>query len=89
MVPVLDTAWSGGQRSMPKYKVGETVIVDGRKAKIVWFRENANEIEAMDEYIVEFEDQRREFVISSTLAEKLQAIHNREHNGDACYGKAS
>ena len=86
MAPVLDTAWSGGQRSMPKYKVGETVIVDGRKAKIVWFRENANEIEAMDEYIVEFEDKRREFVVSSTLADKLQAVHNREHNSDSCYG---
>ena len=71
---------------MPKYQVGDTVVVDGRKAKIVWFSENPNEIEAIDEYIVEFEDKKRQFVTSSTLAQKLQPVHNREHNSDPCYG---
>ena len=75
-----------GQRKMPKYKVGDTLVVDGRKAKVVWFRENPNEIEAMDEYIVEFEDKQRQFVVSSTLAQKLQTMHDREHNSDPCYG---
>ena len=41
---------------MPKFQVGDTVTVDGRPAHVVWLRENANEIEAMDEYIVEFDD---------------------------------
>jgi hypothetical protein len=70
---------------MSRYKVGDTIVVDGRKAKIVWLSENANEFEAMDEYIVEFEDKRRQFVISSTLAHKSQSVHNREHDSDPCY----
>jgi hypothetical protein len=79
-------AWSGGQRKMPRFKIGDTVLVEGRTAKVVWFSENANEIEAMDEYIVEFDDKQRQFVISSTLTHKSQAVHNREHNSDPCYG---
>lgn len=71
---------------MPRYRVGDTVVVDGRKAKVVWLSENANEIEAMDEYIIEFEDRHRQFITSSTLAEELQPVHNREHNSDPCYG---
>ncbi len=74
---------------MPRYQVGDTVVVDGRKAKIVWLSENASEIEAMDEYIVEFEDKRRQFVISSTLAQKLQPVHNRKRDSDPCYDQAS
>ena len=74
---------------MAKFKVGETVVLDGHRARIVWLRENANEIEAMDEYIVEFEDKRRQFVISSTLAQKLQPVHNRKRDSDPCYDQAS
>jgi hypothetical protein len=71
---------------MPKYQVGDTVVVEGRKAKVVWLSENANEIEAIDEYMVEFEDRRRQFVISSALAQKGQPVHDRDHNGDPCHG---
>jgi hypothetical protein len=55
---------------MPRFQVGETVVLEGQTARIVWLRENANEIEAMDEYIVEFEDRRRQFVISGQLQPK-------------------
>jgi hypothetical protein len=43
----------------------------------------------MDEYIVEFEDKRRQFVISSTLAQKLQPVHDRKRDSDPCYDQAS
>jgi hypothetical protein len=71
---------------MPRFKIGDTVRLNGRRAKVVWLRENANEIEAMDEYIVEFDNKQRQFAVSSTLAPKESpAIHNREHNSDPCH----
>ena len=80
--------WSAGQRKMPKFKIGDTVFLDGRRAKVVWLSENPSEIEAMDEYIVEFENKQRQFAISSTLAaEKPQTVYNREHNRDRCHGQ--
>ena len=87
-MPVLALGWNDGQRKMPKFKVGDTVLMDGREAKIVWLSEDANEIEAMDEYIVEFDNKQRQFAVSSTLAPKeSQAIHNREHDSDPCHGQ--
>jgi hypothetical protein len=71
---------------MSRFKIGDTVLLNGRQATVVWLSENANEIEAMDEYIVEFEDKHRQFVTSSSLAHKLQPVHDREHNSDPCYG---
>jgi len=71
---------------MPRFKVGETVSLEGRRAKIVWLSENANEIEAMDEYIVQFEDKQRQFVTSSTLEPKQRPpIQDRESNSDPCH----
>ena len=71
---------------MPRFKVGETISLEGRQAKIVWLSENANEIEAMDEYIVEFEDKQRQFVTSSTLEPKQRPpFHDRERNSDPCH----
>jgi hypothetical protein len=55
---------------MAKFKIGETVVLDGHRARIVWLSENANEIEAMDEYIVEFEDKQRRFIVSAELHSK-------------------
>ena len=64
---------------MARFKIGETVFLDGRSATVVWFRENANEIEAIDEYIVEFEDKRRQFVVSGWLGLKQpHSIEDRE-----------
>jgi hypothetical protein len=61
---------------MPRFQVGDIVVIDGRPARIVWLRENANEIEAMDEYIVEFDDKQRRFVVSSALESKQpESIH--------------
>ena len=74
---------------MPRFKIGETVFLDGRSARVVWFRENANEIEAIDEYIVEFEDKHRQFVVSDCLGLKQpDSIHDREQNSDSCCGEA-
>jgi hypothetical protein len=76
--------WSAGQRSMARFNIGDTVFVEDRRAKVVWLSENANEFEAMDEYIVESEDKRRQFVIGGTLApEESQPVHNRRRDGDA------
>jgi hypothetical protein len=70
---------------MPRFKIGDTVSIEGRRARVVWLSENANEIEAIDEYIVEFDDKHRQFVISSKLAPKEgQPVHHREHNSDSC-----
>ena len=55
---------------MSQYKVGDTVLVQGKRARVVWFRENPSEIEAMDEYIVEFEDKQRKFIVSAELHSK-------------------
>ncbi len=54
---------------MPRFKVGDTVFLEGERARVVWLSENANEIEAMDEYIVEFENKEKQFLISSELDE--------------------
>jgi hypothetical protein len=73
---------------MPTYKVGDTVLVEGRPARVVWFRENPNEIQAMDEYIVEFEDKQRRFIVSAELHSKQgQAMNNRERDSDHCHGQ--
>jgi hypothetical protein len=53
---------------MAKFNVGDTVVLHGKKGRVVWLSENANEIEAIDEYIVEFENNKPEFVVSSPLA---------------------
>ena len=69
---------------MPKFQVGDTVTVDGRPAHVVWLRENANEIEAMDEYIVEFDDKQRRFVLSSAVESKdTESIHDRKPYSDS------
>ena len=59
---------------MARYHVGDTVTVQGRQGKIVWLRENANEIEAMDEYIIEFDDKQRRFLVASEL-EKSRILY--------------
>jgi hypothetical protein len=53
---------------MARFNVGDTVVLHGKHGRIVWLSENPNEIEAIDEYIVEFDNQQREFVVSDTLA---------------------
>ena len=74
---------------MTKFKVGETVVLEGHRARVVWLSENANEIEAMDEYIVEFEDKRRQFVVSSTLQpEQDPALHERDCNSEPGHRQA-
>ena len=55
---------------MSQYKVGDTVLVHGKRATVVWFRENPSEIEVMDEYIVEFDDKQRLFIVSGELHSK-------------------
>jgi superfamily I DNA and RNA helicase len=52
---------------MSRFQVDDIVTLDGRPARVVWLRENANEIEAIDEYIVEFDDNQRRFALSSAL----------------------
>jgi len=52
---------------MAQYKVGDTIVLQGQRARVVWLRENPLDIEAMDEYIVEFENNQRRFVIASEL----------------------
>jgi hypothetical protein len=69
---------------MPRFKVGDTVFVEGRSARVVWLSENPNEIEPMDEYIVEFEDKERRFLMSHQLAKELPPMENREHDRDSC-----
>lgn len=77
--------WSVEPHNMSRFKIGDTVVLEGRRARVVWLSENANEIEAMDEYIVEFEDKKRQFIISSQLQpEKSQPVHDRECNSDSC-----
>jgi hypothetical protein len=51
---------------------------------VVWLSENANEIEAMDEYIVEFEDKHRQFVVSSKLQSATQPVQKGNHEGNSC-----
>jgi hypothetical protein len=74
---------------MSRFQVGDIVVIDGRPARIVWLRENANEIEAIDEYIVEFEDKQRRFVLSSALESKqAESIHDRKPYGKGCEREA-
>lgn len=54
---------------MPRYKIGDTVILNGSRGKVVWLSENPNEIESMDEYIVEFDNKERRFIIAGELDE--------------------
>jgi len=72
---------------MPRFQVGDIVTIDGRPARVVWLRENANEIEAIDEYIVEFEDKQRRFVLSSALeledSKQAESVHDRKPNSDS------
>jgi hypothetical protein len=69
---------------MPRFKVGDTVFVEGRPARVVWLSENPNEMEPMDEYIVEFDDKERRFLMSHQLAKGLPSMQNREHDRDSC-----
>jgi hypothetical protein len=46
--------------------------------------ENPNEIEPMDEYIVEFDDKVRRFLMSHQLAKELPPMQDREHDRDSC-----
>ena len=69
---------------MPRFKVGDTVFVEGRPATVVWLSENPNEMEPMDEYIVEFDDKERRFLMSHHLAKELPPVENREHDRDSC-----
>jgi hypothetical protein len=73
---------------MSRFHVGDIVQIDDRPARIVWLRENANEIEAMDEYMVEFigdEAKQRRFVLSSAVVSKqTETIHDRKSYSDSC-----
>ena len=70
---------------MSRFKVGDTVSIEGRRARVVWLSENPNEIEAMDEYIVEFEDKHRQFVVSSKLGPKeTQPVPQGKRDSDSC-----
>ena len=70
---------------MLRFQIGDTVVLEGQPGRIVWLRENANEIEAMDEYILEFEDKQRRFIVSSELRSKQnQSVNDRERNSDYC-----
>ena len=54
---------------MPRFKLNDTLVLNGRRARVVWLQENPNEIEAMDEYILEFDNKERQFFVSSELEE--------------------
>ena len=85
-MPASATAWNGSLRKMARFRVGDTIVIEGQRARVVWLSENATEIEAMDEYIVEFEDKHRQFVTSGTLASnESEPVHNREHDSDPCH----
>jgi hypothetical protein len=68
---------------MAKFKVGDTVELQGRRARVVWLSENATEIEAMDEYIVEFENKQRQFFVSGELEpQQRPPRHDRVQDRD-------
>jgi hypothetical protein len=70
---------------MARFKVGDIVSIEGRRARVIWLSENANEIEAMDEYIVEFDDKHRQFVVSGKLDPKqTQPVQDRKQNSNSC-----
>jgi hypothetical protein len=77
---------------MSRFQVGDIVTINGRAARVVWLRENANEIEAIDEYIVEFEDKQRRFVLSSSLdlksSKQTERVHNRKSYSDSRQSQA-
>jgi hypothetical protein len=73
---------------MSRFQIGDIVHLDGSPARVVWLREDANEIEPMDEYIVEFEDKRRRFILSSAVnSQQGQTIRDRKPYGDRCEGQ--
>ena len=79
---------------MSRFHVGDIVQIDDSPARIVWLRENANEIEAMDEYMVEFignpgdDAKQRRFVLSSAVVSKqTETIHDRKSYGDSRHPK--
>ena len=49
----------------------------------MWLSENANEIEAMDEYIVEFDNKRQPFVLASYLSDTY-AVPDLQNNAKGC-----
>ena len=70
---------------MPKFNVGDSIILEGRRATVVWLSENPSEIEPMDEYIVEFDDKHRRFMISGQLhPEEAQPINDGEGDRNCC-----
>ena len=52
---------------MARYKVGDAITLQGERGTVVWLSENPAEIEAIDEYIVEFENKQRRFFIANEL----------------------
>ena len=71
---------------MARFKVGDTISLQGVQARVVWVNEDANEIEAIDEYIVEFADNHRQFAVSSELEpEQAPSGHKRERDSDPCH----
>ena len=75
---------------MSRFQVGDIVTIDGRSARVVWLRENANEIEAMDEYIVEFDDKQRRFVLSSAIdSQHTESINDRKPYSDSGQNQTS
>lgn len=74
---------------MSQYKVGDTVLVHGKRATVVWFRENPSEIDAMDEYIIEFDDKQRLFIVSGELHSKQrQPLKDGEDDREYCQRQA-
>jgi len=66
---------------MAKFRIGDTVELQGRRAKVVWLSENPSEIEAMDEYIVEFENKQRQFIVAGDLYPKQgHPMNDRERD---------
>jgi hypothetical protein len=68
---------------MPRFRIGDTVFVEGRPGTVVWLSENANEIEAMDEYIVEFDNKRQQFVLASYLSDTYP-VPDLQNNAKGC-----
>ena len=68
---------------MPRFNIGDSVFLEGRRGTIVWLSENANEIEAMDEYIVEFDDKQTQFVLASYLSDTY-AVFDLQNNAKGC-----
>jgi hypothetical protein len=70
---------------MARFRIGDTVVLQGRRAKVVWLSENPSEIEAIDEYIVEFDDKQRQFIVDADLYPKQShPMNDRERDGNHC-----